>query len=264
MRHRTSGLARVVESGALPGLPKVTRSRFSCRDRTVGALPGEFAVLRLYHLPLCPFSRKIRIALREKRLAFELIEIEPWQAEEDFAAINPAREVPVLEDGGFHVCDSNAIAEYLEEAYPDRTLYGTTLEQRAETRRLLFWFDVKFRREVTDPLWGEKLRKRMKRAGHPDSEAMRRGARAIRDHLAYISKLYEDRRWLAGDELSMADIAAAAHLSVLDYLGDVPWQEFEAAREWYARMKSRPSFRPLLADRVVGIRPPPHYENLDF
>ena len=221
-------------------------------------------MLRLYHLPLCPFSRKIRIALREKRLEFELNELEPWKADESFARINPAREVPVLEDRGLHVCDSNAIAEYLEEAHPDTSLYGTTLEQRAETRRLLFWFDVKFRREVTDPLWGEKLLKRMKRQGQPDSEAMRRGAKAIREHLDYISKLYEGRRWLAGDELTMADIAAAAHISVLDYLGDVPWEGFDAAREWYARMKSRPSFRPLLADRVVGVRPPPHYDNLDF
>ncbi len=221
-------------------------------------------MLRLYHLPLCPFSRKIRLALAEKGLAFEPVEVEPWRAGDAFLDLNPAGEVPVLADGELVLCDSNAIAEYLEEAYPEPSLYGTRLEQRAETRRLVFWFDVKFRQEVTDPLFGEKLLKRLKRAGTPDSERLRRGAASLHHHLRYIGALYEVRRWLAGDELSMADLAAAAHLSVLDYLGAVPWEAHEAARDWYARVKSRPSFRPLLTDRVVGIRPPPHYEDLDF
>lgn len=221
---------------------------------------------RLHHLPLCPFSRKIRLALREKGLPAELADTAPWEEESDseFARLSPALEVPVLVDGDLVVADSNAISEYLEEAYPDTTLYGRTLEQRAETRRLVAWFDVKFRREVTDLLWGEKLLKRLKRSGTPNSEALRRGAANIRYHLAYIAHLYDQRRWLAGDELTMADLAAAAHLSVLDYLGDVPWAEFESARNWYARVKSRPSFRPLLGDRVVALKPPPHYDDLDF
>ncbi|GBD43792.1 Stringent starvation protein A [bacterium HR40] len=223
-------------------------------------------MLRLYHLPLCPFSRKIRVALREKGLPAELVEVAPWEEGEDseFFRLNPALEVPVLVDGELVIADSNAIAEYLEEAWPDTTLYGRTLEQRAETRRLVAWFDVKFRREVTDLLWGEKLLKRLKRSGTPNSEALRQGTANIRFHLAYIAHLYEERRWLAGDELTMADITAAAHLSVLDYLGDVPWDQFESARNWYARMKSRPSFRPLLADRIVALKPPPHYGDLDF
>ncbi|GBD41044.1 Stringent starvation protein A [bacterium HR39] len=221
-------------------------------------------MFRLYHVPLCPFCRKVRVALREKGLPFELAEVEPWRAGEEFRRLNPLGLVPVLDHDGLVVCDSNAICEYLDELAPETTLYGRTLAQRAETRRLVFWFDVEFRREVTDRLWGGKLLARMKRSGHPDSEAMRGGARALRDHLAYLSELYEARRWLAGDDFSMADITAAAHLSVLDYLGDVPWDSFPAAREWYARVKSRPSFRPLLADRVVGIRPPAWYDDLDF
>lgn len=221
-------------------------------------------MLRLYHHPLCPFSRKIRVALREKNLAAETIEVQPWAAGDEFLAMNPAGEVPVLIDEDLVVCDSQAIGEYLDEAYPQSTLLGRTLEQRVETRRLVAWFDSKFGREVTEPLWREKLVKRWKRAGWPSSDALRRGAEAIRFHLAYVDYLYQQRKWLAGDELSMADIVAAAHLSVLDYMDDVPWKAAPGARDWYAKMKSRPSFRPILMDRVAGIKPPDHYDNPDF
>jgi glutathione S-transferase len=221
-------------------------------------------MLRLYHQPLCPFSRKIRLVLREKNLAAELIEVEPWQRAPDFLRLNPAAEVPVLLDGDLVVIDSSAIADYLNEVHPEPELIGRGQAQRNETRRLVAWFDVKFRREVTDLLWGEKLLRRLKRSGVPSSDALRAGAANIRGHLAYIGYLYEDRRWLAGDDLSLADLAAAAHLSVLDYLGDVPWEASAGARDWYAKVKSRPSFRPLLMDRLTGLKPPVHYDDLDF
>lgn len=221
-------------------------------------------MIRLHHVPLSPYCRKIRIALREKELAAELVEVRPWERDDAFLALNPAAEAPVLVDQGLVVCDSQAIADYLEDGYPETTLYGRSLEQRNETRRLVAWFDSKFNREVTDLLWREKLLKRLRRAGTPSSEALRAGAANIRGHLGYIAWLFESRRWLAGDELSMADIAAAAHLSVLDYMGDVPWDSAPGAREWYAKIKSRPSFRPILADRLVGMKPPPHYDDLDF
>ena len=221
-------------------------------------------MIRLYHQPLCPFSRKIRLVLRERNLVAELVEIAPWDRDPDFLKLNPAAEVPVLVEGETVVADSAAIADYLQEAHGEIDLLGRSQAARNEVRRLVGWFDTKFRREVTDLLWGEKLLKRLRRSGTPSSEALRAGAANIRGHLAYIGYLYEDRRWLAGDELSLADLAAAAHLSVLDYLGDVPWEASAGARDWYAKVKSRPSFRPLLMDRLTGLKPPVHYDDLDF
>ena len=221
-------------------------------------------MIRLYHQPLCPFSRKIRLVLREKGLACELLEVEPWKREPELLRLNPAAEVPVLVEGDLVVADSAAIADYLHEAHGAPDLLGQSQAQRNETRRLVGWFDTKFRREVTDLLWGEKLLKRLRRSGTPSSEALRAGAANIRGHLAYIGYLYEDRRWLAGDALSLADLTAASHLSVLDYLGDVPWEASAGARDWYAKVKSRPSFRPLLMDRLTDLKPPVHYDDLDF
>ena len=219
----------------------------------------------LYHLWLSPFCRKIRIALAEKGLDFELKAENLWERRDAFLALNPAGEVPVLvEENGPTVIDSNAICEYLDETHPEPPLYPGDAAARAEVRRLVAWFDGKFNREVTENLVGEKILKRFLRLGEPDSRAIRAGRTNIQVHLQYIAWLTERRTWLAGDTFSLADIAASAHVSAVDYLGDVPWDNFEAAKIWYARVKSRPSFRAILADHIPGEPPPRHYADLDF
>ena len=162
------------------------------------------------------------------------------------------------------MADATAICEYIEECHPDPALMGRNLLERAEVRRLVAWFDVKFNQEVSDLLLGEKALKRFKGEGEPDSRRVRAGCANIRTHLDYIGWLADRRAWLAGESFSMADIAAAAHLSAVDYLGDVPWDDHLEAKEWYARVKSRPSFRPLLSDTVPNITPALHYADLDF
>ncbi len=219
----------------------------------------------LLHLPIDPFSRKVRVLLAEKRLPAEL-KVEPtWERRPEFLALNPAGTVPVLlEPDGAVVAPSQAIAEYLEEVEPDPALLPGGAAARAEVRRLCAWFDQKLHREVTDNLFGEKLMKHFLGLGEPSSDAIRAGYANMDTHLSYIGHLADRRTWLAGDEFSLADIAAAAQLSSLDYLGDVPWEDYQEAKHWYARVKSRPSFRPLLSDHVPGMRPPAHYADLDF
>ena len=218
----------------------------------------------VYHLPLSPFSRKVRLALGEKKLAFELQIENVWQRRDEFLALNPAGQVPVLLDGEMAVSDSTAIFEYLEETYTDPMLIGDTPVVRAEARRLAFWFDLKFFSEVTANILDEKIMKRFHGGGEPDSERIRLGKDNIHYHLEYIGFLIERRNWLAGDNLTCADLAAVAHLSVIDYLGDVPWDEHIEAKSWYVRLKSRPSFQPLLTDRISGVLPARAYTDLDF
>jgi glutathione S-transferase len=223
------------------------------------------SVRTLYHLWLSPFCRKVRVALREKGLDCELKVEKVWERRPEFLGMNAAGTVPVLvEDDGTSIADSGAICEYLEEVYPETKLIDGSPAERAETRRLLAWFDQKFAREVSDNLYREKIMKRFLRIGEPNSSAIRAGHQNVRYHLDYIAWLTERRRFLAGDRFSLADIAAAAHLSALDYLGDVPWDQHAGAKDWYARIKSRPSFRPLLADHIPGAPPPKHYADLDF
>jgi glutathione S-transferase len=218
----------------------------------------------LYHSLLSAASRKVRVVLAEKNLDFTMKAEKPWERRPEFLALNPAGEVPVLIDGDNVLAGTDAIVEYLDETYREKMLIGINPLDRAEVRRLVAWFDVKMDREVTENLIGEKMMKRMIGEGQPNSQAIRAGHANLPHHLDYIGYLVDRRRWLAGDHFSVADITAAAHLSTLDYLGDVPWDGHELAREWYARIKSRPSFRPILADHVPGLPPPKHYADLDF
>ncbi len=219
----------------------------------------------LLHFPLSPACRKVRIVLAEKRLDFALEVERPWERREAFMAVNPAGEVPVLvEPDGHSVADAAAICEYLDEMHPEPALIGEFAGQRAEVRRIVGWFDRLFERDVTQNLVHEKAIKRCMAAGHPDSRFVRAGYANIHPHFEYLAWLVEHRNWLAGDDFSLADITAAAHISCVDYIGDVPWDDHPAVKDWYARVKSRPSFRPLLADVVQGIRPPAHYADLDF
>ncbi|MDX2145239.1 MAG: glutathione S-transferase family protein [Rhodospirillaceae bacterium] len=219
----------------------------------------------LYHHTLCPLSRKVRLVLHEKRLRFDELVQDPNTAQDDFLAINPSGDVPVfVDDDGTTVSDAANICEYLDEVYTEPRLIGRTPQERAEARRLAAWFDQKFYREVTLTLAGEKLFKRAITGEAPDSRALKAGRANIRTHLEYIAWLCDRRNWLAGERIGIADLSAAAHLSLVDYTGDVPWDEHPLAKEWYVRIKSRLSFRCLLGDVVAKVPPAPAYVDLDF
>ena len=225
-------------------------------------------VRTLHHFPLDPASRQARLALAEKRLPFELAEVRYWERPKAFLALNPSGLTPVLVeqtgDQKVVVCEVRAILEHLETVAPEHDLLGASPADRAEARRLMQWFDRKFDNEVNAYLLHEKLEKRLLKLGAPDLYNMREGRDALRVHLIYIEKLLQARDWLAGRRLSLADFAAAANISVLDYFGDIPWRDFPAVKTWYMKIKSRPSFRPLLADRWPGLAPSSYYDDLDF
>ncbi|MEO1732948.1 MAG: glutathione S-transferase family protein [Pseudomonadota bacterium] len=216
---------------------------------------------RLFHVPLSPFCRKVRLCLAEKRIEVELVEERYWEADPDFLRRNPAAKVPVIRLDGKMMAESAAICEYIEETRP---LMPSDPDGRFEVRRLIGWFDDKFHTEVTSKLLYERVNKKISGEGFPDSRNVKDGARAIKYHLDYMTWLLDHRRWLAGDVMTLADFAAAAHLSALDYISDVDWNRSQVVKDWYAKIKSRPAFRSILADQIPGFRPPPHYADLDF
>ena len=198
-------------------------------------------MIRLFHVPLSPFCRKVRLSLAEKKLEVELVEERYWEQDADFLRRNPAGKVPVLKMDGRMMAESAAICEYIAS-----------------------WFDDKFHQEVTSKLLYERVNKKMMGRGYPDSKNVKAGAKAVKYHLDYMGWLLDQRRWLAGDAMTLADFAAAAHLSSLDYISDVDWHRNANVKDWYAKIKSRPAFRSILADQVPGFRPPAHYSDLDF
>jgi glutathione S-transferase len=224
----------------------------------------------LIHFALDPFSRRMRLALAEYGEAVELIEEEPWDPSPDLLQLNPAGTLPVFIDtGAATFCGVEALGEYLEETRSGsiELLPGTAAE-RAEIRRLTGWFDTKFYAEVSEPMITEKVVRRFmaseRGGGGIDMARVRAATGRLREHLDYVGHLADRRVWLAGAKFSMADLAAASHISCADFLSEIPWADYPAAKSWYQRIKSRPSFRPLLADTVRGVTPPSGYANLDF
>lgn len=218
----------------------------------------------LYQFPLCPFSRKIRLLLSEKNIPFELVRDDPWAASDMLFNLNPAGRTPVIvnQEKGVTLPDSRAIAEYFEETVERAPMINGTAAQRAEIRRLVALFDENFYADVTAPLLSERMKKRILRQP-PDSGALRNAMKLAHGHLDYLDWLIDNRPWVAGSTMSLADLAAAAQISVADYLGGIDWAGHEQARGWYAVFKSRPSFRPLLTERMETIQPPAHYALVD-
>jgi glutathione S-transferase len=227
----------------------------------------------LFHHSFCPHSRFIRLALGEHGIDVRLVEERTWERREAFLTLNPAGTTPVLiSQEQPAVPGVQIIAEYLDETHGaemgERRLLPSAMRERVEVRRLMAWFNEKFFEEASKPLVTERIYKRFMSeqngGGAPAADVMRAAKANVRYHLAYIGWLAQTRNFLAGDQLTYADLAAAAHLSAIDYLGDVPWGEDEAAKAWYARVKSRPSFRPLLSEWLAGVPASRSYVDLDF
>jgi len=219
----------------------------------------------LHHHELYASARIVRLAMAERGIVYLPKTEKPWARSEDFLRLNPSGDVPVLmtEDGDA-ICGATVIAEYLEETFEDRPLIWGNAIERAEIRRLTDWFEGKFMREVTAPLLSERFLKRFVEDGQPSSIVIRTALANLHIHLDYLDWITEQDNWLAGKQISLADLAAAAHLSVLDYFGDIDWGRHAEAKIWYAKIKSRPAFRELLADQIPGLPAAAHYGNLDF
>lgn len=218
----------------------------------------------LVHSSFLPQCRKIRILMAEKKMLFVLKEENPWALSKDIYKINPAGTLPIFIFDGNILSSDYAITEFLEETYTQNRLIPGNNKERAEVRRMMNWFDDKFNREVYQFIAGEKIYKRFVLKQPPESRKIKAGINNLRFHLEYIDWLAERNNYLAGDEFTLADISAAAQISIIDYLGDVPWEDYKNAKLWYSKIKSRPSFKDILNDRFRGIYPSKHYSDLDF
>ena len=221
---------------------------------------------QLFQFPLCPFSRKVRLLLGEKGVGYELIRESPWERRDEFLDMNPAGRTPVMveTEKGQVLIDSWAICEYFEETVGKSPAINGTADNRAEIRRLVAWFDEQFFSDVVAPLMHERMKKRLVERASPDARVLRDAMKRALNHLDYTDYLLDHRNWLAGPVMSLADLAAAAHISVADYLGGIDWRGHPQTERWYSALKSRPSFRPLLSERMEVIAPPPHYDKVDF
>ena len=218
----------------------------------------------LYHLPFSANCRLVRIALAENKVSFRLVVEAIWERRDGFLALNPEGQVPVfINEQNLKICGASVIIEWLDENM-DNSLIGSEIDIRCESRRIMNWFLNKFSNEIDNTLVYEKIMKGFIGKGNPDANILRVGRKNLKIHMEYINWLSKNRDWLAGNEFTIADISAAANISIIDYLGEINWKEYSSAKDWYARIKSRPSFRTILEDKIPGLLPPKYYNDLDF
>lgn len=219
----------------------------------------------LYHYPLCPFSRQIRLALKELNIAFSLVKEEYWLRSPQLLKFNPAGDLPILvEPFDVVIAGVYPIIEYINDTNPTSNFITQNSAIAAEIRRLINWFNSKFYIEVTKIFIDEKLIRLLKNTGAPRTEFLRAAKSNLMHHMHYIASILRERTWLGGDMISFADFSAASHLSVVDYFGEVIWEQHPEVKDWYSLIKSRPSFRPFLQDNIAGFAPPRYYQDLDF
>ena len=218
----------------------------------------------LYHLPFSANCRLVRIALAENKVSFRLVVEAIWERRDSFLALNPEGQVPVfINEQNLKICGASVIIEWLDENM-DNSLIGSEIDIRCESRRIMNWFLNKFSNEIDNTIVYEKIMKGFIGKGKPDANILRVGRKNLKIHMEYIDWLSKNRDWLAGNEFTIADISAAANISIIDYLGEINWKEYSSAKDWYARIKSRPSFRKILEDKIPGLLPPKYYNDLDF
>lgn len=220
---------------------------------------------KVYYYPLCPFSRQLRIILKEVDSVFTLIKEEFWLKKKEFITLNPNGKLPVLiETSGLVVYDIFTIIEYLREIEPNFHFICNEPEKNVAIRKLFTWFNDKFYHEVTKIILDEKLIKFLKNYGSPRSDLLKIAKTSQKSHFNFIANLLQSNSYLAGDQVTIADIAAASHISVIDYFNEVVWDYYPSVKNWYVLIKSRPSFKPLLQDYTPGFFPPKYYAELDF
>lgn len=220
----------------------------------------------LYHHPSCPFSRQIRVFLHEIGHNFSLIEEKYWENRTAFLKISNTRFLPVLyiKDQNFYMSGVYPIMEYLSEVETDFHFMPSNIIAKSKVREYMFWFNSKFFQEVSKILIDEKIIKLLTRRRMLNTEYLKVARVNLSRHMKFLSELLSKRPYLLEDVISCADIAAASHISIIDYLGEINWYQWPLIKDWYLLVKSRPAFQQLLKDRIVGLTPSPEYAKLDF
>jgi glutathione S-transferase len=223
-------------------------------------------MLTLYHHPVCPLSRQIRVFLKEAEMDFSMAREDYWLRRKEFLQINPAGNLPVIETDKFSptLIGTYSIIEYMNENFEDFYFMPKSFDDRAEVRKSISWFNDKFQREVSKILIDEKMIRLLMHAGGPRSSFIRAAKANLNQHFQLLSSALEKKSHISLEKISCADIVAASHISTVDYFGEINWDSWGVIKEWYSIIKSRPAFQTILQDRVAGFTPPKDYANLDF
>jgi len=196
-------------------------------------------MIKLYTFPPSTNSRKVRIALLEKGLEFERINVDLSKREQkqpEYLKIHPYGQIPALDDEGFVVYDSTVINEYLEDEYPYPPLMPKDSEGRARARLMEDFRDTHF-----NPPCVKIIYEMRKPEGERDANVIATAKADINKCFDRLEPKLQGKEYLAG-AFSLADIAFMANLDLLDRFQIAVDPKYANTTAWIARLKARPSF----------------------
>ena len=220
---------------------------------------------KLYYMPMSSFCRASKLILREKAIKFQSINEPIWKRRIDFLKINPEGDLPVvIDENNVKIIGYMSLAYYLDDNLVGDNLIGSSSLQRLEVRRICKWINNKFYKEVTENIVEERVFKNLRGLGQPSTEFLKAGRINLKNHENYFEWILKNKSFMAGENFTVADISYASFLSCLDYLGEIQWERIPVTKKWYAKIKSRPTFRDILQEKIYTIPPSKNYKNLDF
>lgn len=220
--------------------------------------------MKLYCYTLCPFSRTVRVILNENSVEYTVMNVKLQDDILNFKTENEWLHLPVLVIDNKKKTQISGEAAILFYLYENKIITRLPMEKALEIERIVERFNSFFFADVSWKLLSEKVLFYKESGHYPDSSAIRSATNKIKSYMEELAWFIDRRNWLAGDDFSLADITVASHLSCIDYLGAIDWNNYELVKNWYMRVKCRPSFQPLLFERVPGILPVSTYSALDF
>lgn len=219
----------------------------------------------LWYHTSCPFSRQARAILTAMELRLQIRVVEYWKEDQAFAAVSDLCILPVLSRPDIGAVEGvYAIIEYLMCLSTHSHLFPRGTKVQCELRKLLSLINERFYFHVTKAVVDEKFIRLVLDLGCPSTARLRSASSRQSTYLSYFTYLVKERRFLVWDKISIADVALASHISVLDYFGSISWYRYPSLKEWYQVIKSLPYFRVLLEERLSSFTPPIYYKQLDF
>lgn len=219
--------------------------------------------ISLHFFELCSLSRQVKLLLEEQNIPYNLISYTDWSKDflgEKFSYLSQLPKISISDEiiSGWY-----SVLFHLEEKTSVSSLLGKVSKEKNIIKQIISYMNDKFYNIVIYPLIKEKVISYINNIS-PDSREIRKARHQSSNFLKFIDKDLQQYHCLSHNDFSAADLIAASHISVLDYLNEIEWSQYNSLKTWYSIIKSRPSMKKILDGKIQGFVPPPHYQNPDF
>ncbi|MBI1813495.1 MAG: glutathione S-transferase family protein [Deltaproteobacteria bacterium] len=200
--------------------------------------------MRLHVFPPSPRAMKVIALANHLGLDCELRVVHLFNGDQlkpEFIALNPNKRMPVLEDDGFVLWESNAILHYLATKKPESRLWPSDAKGQADVLRWLSWEAAHWTPACT-PMAFERVVKKLGGLGEPDLAEVAKGEAGFHQFAAVLNAHLKGRKWLLGNDLTIADFAVGAPMAMAEP-AQYPLATYAEITRWYSGLAALPAWK---------------------